>query len=54
MYAFSQGSMGRAVLVFRFPNKDEAVKVLAKNNIKVLSAEDVHSDAAIKREWDEK
>jgi hypothetical protein len=37
MYAFTCGSNGRAILVFRFEKPDEAIKLLATKKINVLA-----------------
>jgi hypothetical protein len=42
MYAFVEKATDKAVVIFRFENVDEAVKVLAKAKISVLPAETVY------------
>ncbi len=43
MYAFVQQSGANAVLIFRFDNLDEAIKVLRENNVKVIPGEQLYS-----------
>ncbi len=43
MYAFVQHSGKNAVMIFRFDNIDEAVKVLEKNNVKVINGSEVYT-----------
>lgn len=43
MYAFVQHSGKNAVMIFRFDNVDEAVKVLEKNNVKVINGSEVYT-----------
>ncbi|KUJ96119.1 MAG: hypothetical protein PWR24_1518 [Desulfonauticus sp.] len=42
MYAFVQQSGKNAVLIFRFDRTDEAIEILQKNNIKILSGEELY------------
>ncbi|MDT8420718.1 MAG: ACT domain-containing protein [Desulfuromonadales bacterium] len=39
MYAFVERSKGNAVIIFRFDNVDEAIRVLTENRITVLKGE---------------
>lgn len=43
MYAFVERSGGNAVIIFRFDDVDEAIKVLTDNNITVLEGERISS-----------
>ncbi len=43
MYAFVQKSLENAVLIFRFDRTDQAIEVLKKANIKVLSGEELYN-----------
>ncbi len=43
MYAFVQHSGENAVMIFRFDNIDEAVRVLEENNVKVISGSKVYT-----------
>jgi hypothetical protein len=43
MYAFVQQSGNNAVIIFRFDNLDEAVKVLAENGVKVIGGERLYA-----------
>jgi hypothetical protein len=43
MYAFVQHSGKNAVMIFRFDNIDEAVKVLEENNVKVINGSEVYT-----------
>ena len=43
MYAFVQHSGKNAVMIFRFDHIDEAVKVLEKNNVKVINGSKVYT-----------
>ena len=43
MYAFVQHSGKNAVMIFRFDNTGEAVKVLEKNNVKVINGSEVYT-----------
>ena len=43
MYAFVQHSGENAVMIFRFDNIDEAVKVLEKHNVKVINGSEVYT-----------
>jgi hypothetical protein len=43
MYAFVQQSGDNAVIIFRFDNLDEAVKVLAKNGVQVIAGEQLYA-----------
>jgi hypothetical protein len=43
MYAFVQQSGNNAVIIFRFDNLDEAVKVLAENGVKVIAGEQLYA-----------
>jgi hypothetical protein len=43
MYAFVQQSGANAVLIFRFDNLDEAVKILKGNNVKVIKGETLYA-----------
>lgn len=42
MYAFSNPQCKNAVMVFRFDDYDKALSVLKKNNIRVISREEIH------------
>ena len=42
MYAFVERSGNNAVIIFRFDDAEEAIKVLLANNIKVLEGERVY------------
>ncbi len=43
MYAFVQQSGNNAVIIFRFDNLDEAVKVLQENGVKVIEGERLYA-----------
>ncbi|MGD9506122.1 MAG: ACT domain-containing protein [Syntrophobacteraceae bacterium] len=43
MYAFVQQSGNNAVIIFRFDNLDEALKVLQEKGIKVIRGEDLYA-----------
>ncbi|NSW85363.1 MAG: ACT domain-containing protein [Syntrophobacteraceae bacterium] len=43
MYAFVQQSGSNAVIIFRFDNLDEAVKVLKENGVKVIEGEKLYA-----------
>ncbi len=43
MYAFVQQSGNNAVIIFRFDNLDEAVKVLTENGVKVIAGEQLYA-----------
>jgi len=43
MYAFVQHSGENAVMIFRFDNIDEAIKVLEKNNVTVINGKEVYT-----------
>jgi hypothetical protein len=43
MYAFVQQSGNNAVIIFRFDNLDEAVKVLAENGVQVIAGEQLYA-----------
>jgi hypothetical protein len=43
MYAFVQQSGSNAVIIFRFDNLDEAVRLLQENGIKVIKGEDLYA-----------
>jgi len=43
MYAFVQHSGENAVMIFRFDNIDEAVRVLEEHNVKVISGSEVYT-----------
>lgn len=43
MYAFVQQSGSNAVIIFRFDNLDEAVKVLRANGVTVIEAEKLYA-----------
>jgi len=43
MYAFVQQSGSNAVMIFRFDNTDEAIKVLESNNVTVIGGEQLYS-----------
>ena len=45
MYAFVEQFADKAVLLFRFKDQEEAVKVLSENNIRVLTAEEVEAES---------
>jgi len=42
MYAFVERSAGNAVIIFRFDDVDQAIKVLQENNITVLPGERIY------------
>ncbi|NLI81668.1 MAG: ACT domain-containing protein [Deltaproteobacteria bacterium] len=42
MYAFVQQSGDNAVIIFRFDNPDDAVKILEKNNVTVIGGEKLY------------
>jgi hypothetical protein len=42
MYAFVQQSSGNAVLIFRFDNLSEALKILRENNVRVIAGEKLY------------
>ena len=41
MYAFVERSAGNAVIIFRFDNVDEAIRILGQNGIRVLEGEKI-------------
>lgn len=41
MYAFVEKSKNKAVLVFKFEDLDRAIEILKKNNIKILTNEEI-------------
>jgi len=43
MYAFVRHSGENAVMIFRFDNIDEAVKVLEENKVKVINGSKVYT-----------
>lgn len=43
MYAFVQQSQKNAVMIFRFDNIDEAVKLLLHNGLKVLNGQELYA-----------
>jgi hypothetical protein len=43
MYAFVQQSGSNAIIIFRFDNIDEAVKLLEENNVKVINGSKVYT-----------
>ena len=43
MYAFAPYSGDKAVMIFRFDNIDEAVKILSKNGVNVINGGDVYT-----------
>jgi hypothetical protein len=43
MYAFVQHSGKNAVMIFRFDHIDEAIRVLEKNNFKVINGSEVYT-----------
>lgn len=43
MYAFVQQSGNNAVIIFRFDNLDEAVKVLTQNGVKVIEGKKLYT-----------
>jgi hypothetical protein len=43
MYAFVQQSGNNAVIIFRFDNLDEAVRVLAEDGVKVIAGEQLYA-----------
>lgn len=43
MYAFVQQSGNNAVIIFRFDNLDEAVKVLIREGVKVIEGNELYS-----------
>jgi hypothetical protein len=40
MYAFTGFTSGRAVMVFRFSDNDQAIKIMKENGVQLLSAKD--------------
>jgi hypothetical protein len=43
MYAFVQQSGANAVLIFRFDNLDEAVRILKENKVRVIQGEKLYA-----------
>lgn len=43
MYAFVTQSGQNAILIFRFDRTDQAIEVLKKNNIRILSGDELYS-----------
>ena len=43
MYAFVTQSGRNAILIFRFDRTDQAIEVLQKNNVRILSGEELYS-----------
>lgn len=43
MYGFVEKFSDKALMVFRFDNADEAIKLLQKNNFKVIKKEEIKS-----------
>jgi hypothetical protein len=43
MYAFVQHTGKNAVMIFRFDNIDEAIKVLEEQNVKVINGKEVYT-----------
>ena len=43
MYAFVQPSSENAVMIFRFDNIDEAIRVLEEQNVKVINGSEVYT-----------
>jgi len=43
MYAFVERCGGNAVIIFRFDNPEEAIKVLTQNQVNVLQGERIYS-----------
>ncbi|HER62840.1 MAG TPA: ACT domain-containing protein [Desulfobacteraceae bacterium] len=43
MYAFVERCGGNAVIIFRFDNPEEAIRVLTQNNVNVLQGERIYS-----------
>jgi hypothetical protein len=43
MYAFVQQSGANAVLIFRFDNLDEAIRILKDNNVRVIKGEKLYA-----------
>lgn len=43
MYAFVQQSGKNAVLIFRFDRTDQAIEILNKNGIKIMSWQDIYN-----------
>jgi len=41
MYAFANPKSKNAIMIFRFDDHDNALKILAKNNIKVFSSQEL-------------
>lgn len=41
MYAFVEKSKNKAVLVFKFEDLDKAIEILQKNNIRILTNEEI-------------
>lgn len=43
MYAFVKSSGDNAVMIFRFENADKAIDVLKKNNVRLLTGDEVYN-----------
>ena len=43
MYAFVTQSGNNAIMIFRFDNIDEAVKLLKENNVTVINGSEVYT-----------
>ena len=43
MYAFANPKGKTAIMIFRFDDHDKALKILAQNNIKVFSSQELHN-----------
>ena len=43
MYAFVQQSGNNAIMIFRFDDLDNAVRILQKNNVTVINGKDVYT-----------
>jgi hypothetical protein len=43
MYAFVTQSGRNAILIFRFDRTDQAIEVLQKNSVRILSGEELYS-----------
>jgi hypothetical protein len=43
MYAFVTQSGNNAIMIFRFDNIDDAVKILEENNVKVINGSEVYT-----------
>ena len=43
MYAFARQGQANAIMIFRFDNMDDAVKVLQANRVNVISGSDLYA-----------